>query len=512
MDQDSVHIVAASKMPMLKPGEYELWRMRMEYYIQMVDYSLWEVIEIGNSPPITKVVEGVETVIAPSTTEEKSQRRNKPEVETLSLDDLYNNLKIYEPKFRGTSSSITNTQNVAFVSSNSTISTNGAVNAAHRVTIASSQVNIVNTSNIDNLNDVVIYDLKEMDLKWQMAMLTMWARRFLKKNKQEVNYQWECRAPRHQDNKQNEVTRRNVLVETPALTSLVSCDGLRDYHWSDQAEDRPTNFVLMNYSSTSSNSEVSNDSNCSSSCLENVKILKEQNEQLIKDLRAAKISAILIKQVAITELRRKLDVAQKHKDEIQLIVENFENSSKSLSKLHYSQIVDKCKAVLGYNAIPPPYTGDFMPPKPDLSGLEESVTEPIVSEHTSKKPVDDPSEVKDNAIKPKIVRKNNEVPLIEDWISNSKDEAESKPKNAKKTVKPSFARIEFVKSKEQAEAVNTACYVENKVLVVNPHNKTPYEIFNGTKACDDVGKARMETIPGKDYILLPLWTPDPPFS
>nr|GFC57181.1 hypothetical protein [Tanacetum cinerariifolium] len=75
MDQDSVHIVAASKMPMLKPGEYELWRMRMEYYIQMVDYSLWEVIEIGNSPPITKVVEGVKTVIAPSTTEEKSQRR-----------------------------------------------------------------------------------------------------------------------------------------------------------------------------------------------------------------------------------------------------------------------------------------------------------------------------------------------------------------------------------------------------------------------------------------------------
>ncbi|GKG43211.1 hypothetical protein Tco_0479895, partial [Tanacetum coccineum] len=33
-----------------------------------------------------------------------------------------------------------------------------------------------------------------------------------------------------------------------------------------------------------------------------------------------------------------------------------------------------------------------------------------------------------------------------------------------------------------------------------------------TKACDDAGKARMETAPGKDYILLPLWTVDPPFS
>ncbi|GJS04155.1 hypothetical protein Tco_0320663 [Tanacetum coccineum] len=40
MDQDSAHMVAASKVHMLKPGEYELWRMRMEQYIQMIDYSL----------------------------------------------------------------------------------------------------------------------------------------------------------------------------------------------------------------------------------------------------------------------------------------------------------------------------------------------------------------------------------------------------------------------------------------------------------------------------------------
>ncbi|GKE65449.1 ribonuclease H-like domain-containing protein [Tanacetum coccineum] len=42
MDQDSAHIVGASKVPMLKPGEFELWRMRIEYYIQMIDYALWE--------------------------------------------------------------------------------------------------------------------------------------------------------------------------------------------------------------------------------------------------------------------------------------------------------------------------------------------------------------------------------------------------------------------------------------------------------------------------------------
>ncbi|GKA59210.1 hypothetical protein Tco_0758523, partial [Tanacetum coccineum] len=45
MDQDSAHIMATSKVHMLKPGEYEILRMRMEQYIQMIDYSLWEVIE-----------------------------------------------------------------------------------------------------------------------------------------------------------------------------------------------------------------------------------------------------------------------------------------------------------------------------------------------------------------------------------------------------------------------------------------------------------------------------------
>ncbi|GJR31513.1 hypothetical protein Tco_1107745 [Tanacetum coccineum] len=75
MDQDTTHIVGTSKVHMLKPGECELWRMRMEQYIQMIDYSLWEVIENGNSVPKIKLVEGVETIIAPTTAEEKAQRR-----------------------------------------------------------------------------------------------------------------------------------------------------------------------------------------------------------------------------------------------------------------------------------------------------------------------------------------------------------------------------------------------------------------------------------------------------
>ncbi|GKC51251.1 hypothetical protein Tco_1073996 [Tanacetum coccineum] len=75
MDQDYAHMVAASKVLMLKPGEFELWRMGIEQYILMIDYALWEVIKNGNTTPKTTVMEGVEKVMPPTTAEEKAQKR-----------------------------------------------------------------------------------------------------------------------------------------------------------------------------------------------------------------------------------------------------------------------------------------------------------------------------------------------------------------------------------------------------------------------------------------------------
>ncbi|GJX07558.1 ribonuclease H-like domain-containing protein [Tanacetum coccineum] len=396
----------------------------------MVDYSLWEVIENGNAPPITKLVEGVETIIAPSTAEEKAQRRlelkarstllmgipNEHQLKFNSIKDAKSLLQAIEKRFGGNAATKKTQRNLLkqqyenFTTSSSEVldqtfdrlqkliisqedvnqnSTNGAVNTAHGATTASTQATAVNSTTIDNLSDAVIcaFFAKEMDLRWQMAMLTIRARRFLKntgrkltvngnetigfdKSKVECynchkrgHFARECRAPRNQENRNRENTRRVVPVETTTSNALISCDGLGDYDWSDQAEEGPTNFALMAYSFTSSNSEVSTDSNYSSSCLENVKILKEQNEQLLKDLRTSKINAITyktglesvearllvykknesvyeedikllkheiyLKEVAITKLWRKLELAQKQKDEIQQTVERYENSSKS---------------------------------------------------------------------------------------------------------------------------------------------------------------------------------------
>ncbi|GJV66532.1 hypothetical protein Tco_1482041 [Tanacetum coccineum] len=132
--------------------------------------------------------------------------RNKVEIETISLDDLYNNLKIYEPEITGSSSTSQNSHNVAFVSNstNNTNNTNKADDTAHGVSTTHTQGNGVNYTSLDNLCDAVICaflasqpnspqlsqedleqlhpdDLEEMDLQWEMAMLIIRARRFIKR-------------------------------------------------------------------------------------------------------------------------------------------------------------------------------------------------------------------------------------------------------------------------------------------------------------------------------------------
>ncbi|GJX79943.1 hypothetical protein Tco_0328092 [Tanacetum coccineum] len=76
--------MAASKNPMHKPGEFENWMIRIEQYIQMIDYALWEVIENGNSAPKTKLIEGVETILPSTTVEEKAQKGRDKSRSTFS--------------------------------------------------------------------------------------------------------------------------------------------------------------------------------------------------------------------------------------------------------------------------------------------------------------------------------------------------------------------------------------------------------------------------------------------
>nr|GEW76615.1 hypothetical protein [Tanacetum cinerariifolium] len=177
--------------------------------------------------------------------------RNKANLKEHSLDDLFNSLRIYEAKVKHSSSPGNPTQNIAFVSSSNTDSTTDLVSAATSVSAICAQLPMSSHLNIDSLSNAIdVDDLEKIDLRWQMAMLTIRARR-------KGHFARECRSPK--DNRRTVATepqRRHVPVETSTSNALVSqCDGIGSYDWSYQAEEEPAKFALMAIPSSSSVSD-----------------------------------------------------------------------------------------------------------------------------------------------------------------------------------------------------------------------------------------------------------------
>ncbi|GKD97249.1 ribonuclease H-like domain-containing protein, partial [Tanacetum coccineum] len=308
----------------------------------------------------------------------------------------------------------------------------------------------------------------------------------------------ECRAPKYQDNRNRETKKRTVPVEETTSKALVSqCDGF-GYDWSDQAEEGPTNFTLMIYTSSGSSSSSSSHSKvstCSKACLKSYETLKEHYDNLTKDFNKSQLNVgaykaglesvearlevykkneevfeedikilkldVILRDNALTELRKKFEKAEKERDDLKLTLEKFETSSKNLSKLLEiqvsdkfktgvgfdsqvldSQVNDKYKTSEGYHAVPPPYTGNFIP----LNLICES--------------------------KPKSVSE----PLIEDWISDSEDENQTK--SMSKQRKPSFAKVEFVKSNEHVKSPRESTEkVDKKAKYPRKNSQYPREVL-----------------------------------
>nr|GEV80953.1 putative ribonuclease H-like domain-containing protein [Tanacetum cinerariifolium] len=356
--------ISSLKLPMLKIRDYDLWSMRMEQYHTHTDYALWEVIINGDS--IVPEPPTVGTVVPPKTEAQKLARKNKLKAKkTLSMDDLYNNLKVYEAEIKGQSSSGSNSHNVAFVSSENTSSINETVTAALDIPVvgskeqpsASSYADDVmfsffasqsNTLQLDNedLEQIDTDDLEEMDLKWQ--------------------------GTRSADNE-----RRVIPVETPK-SALVVQDGLGRYDWSYQAEEGPTNFALMAHSSDSANS----------SNFELEETMKEKDdlkENLTKFEESSKNLTKLIKSQMSANDKTSLGYDSQLSENEMPKCEIFKTASdSSVSEIDEdnNQAKDRYKVRIRYHAVPPPYTSNYMPSRADLSfaGLDDSVFKFKISE------------------------------------------------------------------------------------------------------------------------------------
>nr|GEV55704.1 ribonuclease H-like domain-containing protein [Tanacetum cinerariifolium] len=324
MDSLSPQVISAAKLPILNPNELDLWKMMIEQYFLMTNYSLWEVILNGDSLASTRVVEGVLQLVAPTTAEQKLARKNElkargtllmalPDKHRLKfnyhkdaktlMEAIEKSLKIYEAEVKSSSSTGTTTQN--------TDSTIESVSAAASVSVVCAKMPVFSLPNVDSLsNEEEILELMDLHL-WVLICL-----------------KWSVIT----------ATGRDILQGS-----------VGSYDWSFQAEEEPANYALIAFSSSSSSFDNESDESC---------------------------------------------------------------PPKSL--------YDRLQPSDGYHVVPPPYTGTFMPPKPDL--VFNTALTTVETDHfafnvqlSPTKPDQDLSHTNRPT-----------APIIEDWVSDFEDESETK--------------------------------------------------------------------------------------
>nr|GEV14921.1 hypothetical protein [Tanacetum cinerariifolium] len=389
----------------------------------------------------------------------------------------------------------------------------------------------------EDLKQIDVDDLKEMDLKWQMAMLTMRARRFLQRTRRNLgangptsldfdmskvecynyhrkgHFARECSSPK--DSRRNgaaEPQRRSVPIESSTSNALVSqCDGVVS---CSKACSKAYAQLYSQYDKLTANFCKSQfDVISYQTGLESVEarlLVYKQNKSVFEeDIKLLNLE-VQLRYNGLVTLRQKLEKAEQERDDLKLKLEKFQTSSKNLTELLASQtnektglgynsqvctraifdcgdylssesdeswppssLYDRFQLGVGYHVVPPPYTGTLMPPKPDLvftnapNGVETghyaftvklSPTKPDQDLYLTNRP---------------------SAPIIEEWVSDSEDEYETKAPQ----IIPSFVQS----TKQVKSPRHYVQHVETSIPATTPTPASPKPTSNGKrrnrKAC-----------------------------
>nr|GEV56733.1 hypothetical protein [Tanacetum cinerariifolium] len=392
MELDSTQTSTTAKLPMLKQGDYEMWRLKIKQYFQKDAKTLFAAIESRfgrneatkkNQKSLLKQLAVLGVFISLKDLNLKFLRslpsewnthvvvlRNKSDLDTMSIDDLYNNFKIIKQEVKETACSNSSSQNMAFVSSPNPSSTNEVPNA-YGVSTASTQSSTTNTKvSTANLSDATVIN------GFEVAANTI----------------------KHDGKEVFQKTRRKITINGSDTTCF------------DKSKVENYNYHKMRHFSRECIHERNQDS-------------RSWNQD---------------------SSRRTLNIEETPPKAM---------ASKSLDKLIGSQITNKSRKGVGfesYNDVPPPPIGLFSPPKIDLSYSDlEEFQQPEFESYGPKSckiEFKNASEIIPNELKESTKAKESvDVPLGKKLVSDDKLE--------KKTVIPTDTKIELVKAKQQEKSI-----------------------------------------------------------
>ncbi|GJS13061.1 hypothetical protein Tco_0407533 [Tanacetum coccineum] len=425
--------------------------------------------------------------------------RNKPDIDEIDIDDLYNNLRVYEDELKRSSGSNSASQNLAFLSSKNTSSTN-EVNRWRDLRIDTSMA-----------GGYVDCQSKEVQFRGQEGIWTSKKNDLSGRNQGKRSY--------------GDNGRSNAPTNESSSQALVAQDGLGGYDWSNDFEVEPVNYALMAISSSSSSSSSDSEvQKCSKQCLESFKTLqknydteREKHNKAKLEIRGYEIalesleSRILgheknelawgekyefqnyelkCREIKINNLNLELEKVVKERDELKDKIAKWEESTKNLDEIlnmkknleHFDvRSSDEENtpendrfSKNGYKAVPPPITGNFLTPRADISfaGLDEyAIRNKIIESQTTElntktsetagqtndENIEKPKSASESVVSnPKIDR---DRVIIEDWNSDDEEEV-----NEVQTVRPETSNT-FLRSSAKLNLSSSSNLLPSCALV-----------------------------------------------